>query len=271
MDLPNIKSCLSPRTPEEITSWPDGQAWLAGGTWLYSEAQPLLRTLVDMGKFGWPALQPSAGGLEISATCTIAQLASFPVPAEWVAGSLFEPCCHALQSSFKIWHEATVGGNLCLSLPAGALIALTAALEGTFLLWPRNSAPRTVPAIEFVTGNHQNVLAPGELLRSVHLPVSALRKRAALRRFSLTQEGRSSVLIIGTRCPATDEFLLTITAATVRPVQLRFSPLPGERELMEALDQQIPTPLYLADSHGTPAHRQHLTRYFAAQILSELA
>jgi FAD binding domain in molybdopterin dehydrogenase. len=35
---------------------------------------------------------------------------------------------------------------------------------------------REVPMIEFVTGNHANVLAPGELLRSIHLPATALKK-----------------------------------------------------------------------------------------------
>src|ERR1700736_4605248 len=43
-----------------------------------------------------------------------------------------------------------------------------------YTLWPRGAAPREMPGIAFVTGNHANVLQPGELLRSVHLPVAAV-------------------------------------------------------------------------------------------------
>ena len=77
-------------------------------------------------------------------------------------------------ASFKIWNAATVGGNVCMSLPAGPMISLTAALEGVCTLWPRNGEPREVSVVDFVTGNHQNVLLQGELLRNIHLPAAAL-------------------------------------------------------------------------------------------------
>ena len=48
---------------------------------------------------------------------------------------------------------------------------------------------RQVPAVEFVIGNHQNVLLPGELLRAIELPASALRKRAAFRRMYADPHG----------------------------------------------------------------------------------
>ena len=63
-----------------------------------------------------------------------------------------------LLASFKIWNAATVGGNICMSLPAGAMISLVVALEGRCTLWPCDAAPRQVPAVDFVTGNHTNVL-----------------------------------------------------------------------------------------------------------------
>ena len=44
-----------------------------------------------------------------------------------------------------------------MSLPAGAMISLTASLEATYTLWPRDGKPRKVAALDFVTGNHQNV------------------------------------------------------------------------------------------------------------------
>ena len=125
----------------------------------------------------WPALSPSADGLEIAATCTIAELERFAAPSAWIAAPLIKLCCHALLMSFKIYNAATIGGNICMSLPAGAMISLTTALEGAYTLWPREGSARArVAAIDFVTGNHKNVLQPGELLRSIHLPVVALEE-----------------------------------------------------------------------------------------------
>jgi CO/xanthine dehydrogenase FAD-binding subunit len=273
MDLHTVERVRRPARAEEVASWEAGFAWLAGGTWLFSEPQPDVHTLIDLQSLHWPPLQASADGLEIAATCTVAELDRFTekAPPDWTAAPLFRQCSRAFLASFKIWNEATVGGNVCMSLPAGPMISLTAALEGVATLWPRGGEPRRVAVVDFVTGNHQNVLAPGELLRSIFLPAHALRKRFAFRRFTLTHLGRSEVLLIGTRCPAHGEFLLTITAATLRPVQLAFAGMATAGELKRAIDDAVPLDLYLDDAHGSPAHRRHLTYYFAQQICAELA
>ena len=271
MDLNTITDIKRPRTADEITRWDSGYAWLAGGTWLFSEPQIHTHTLIDLRSLEWPSLTVTDDGLEIGATCRISELDAFVPPSDWIAGPLLSECCHAFLSSFKIWNEATVGGNIIMALPAGPMISLTAALEGVCTLWPRSGQPRTIPVVDFVTGNHANVLAPGELLRSVFLPLSALKKRYAFRRYSLTHLGRSEVLIIGTRAQDRHDLLLTITAATVRPVQLRFASVPSAAELKAAIDTAVPSELYLDDVHGSPAHRRHLTYYFAEQIRSELS
>jgi CO/xanthine dehydrogenase FAD-binding subunit len=120
-------------------------------------------------------------GLDIAATCRIVELHDFKGPSEWHAVPLFRQCIDAFLMSFKIWNAATVGGNICMSLPAGAMISLTAALEGVCTLWPHDAELRQVPVVDFVTGNHQNVLQKGELLRNIHLPAAALSKRSAMR------------------------------------------------------------------------------------------
>src|SRR5688500_5370197 len=128
MNLNTVREVRRPRTFEELGGWRDGYAWLAGGTWLFSEPQLATDTLIDLDGFGWPSLAVSPAGLEIAATCRIAELFAFKAPAEWHAVPLFKECCNALLASFKIWNAATVGGNICMSLPAGAMIALAAAL-----------------------------------------------------------------------------------------------------------------------------------------------
>lgn len=271
MDLNTIVEVKRPAGLDEVGHWKHGHAWLAGGTWLFSEPQVEIHTLVDLETLGWPSLVVSPGGLEIGATCRIAELNRFEAPAEWTAAPLFRECCHSFLSSFKIWNEATVGGNIVMSLPAGPMISLTAALEGICTLWPRGDAPRELPVVDFVTGNHRNVLAPGELLRSIFLPAHALGKKYAFRRFALTEQGRSEVLLVGTRCPEHGEFVLTITAATLRPIQLEFGSVPSADEIAQAIVRAVPDELYLDDPHGSPAHRKHLTSYYAEQIRGELS
>jgi CO/xanthine dehydrogenase FAD-binding subunit len=270
MDLNTIVAVKRPASADEIVEWPSGHAWLAGGTWLFSEPQVATDTLVDLESFRWPALQASADGLDIAATCRIVELDRYTGPAAWTAVPLLRECCRAFLASFKIWNEATVGGNICMSLPAGPMISLTVALEGVYTLWPRGAAPRQVAAVDFVTGNHANVLGRGELLRTIRLPAKALTKRFAFRRSSLTHLGRSAAFVIGTRGASGEDFLLTVTAATPRPVQLRFDGVPSADELRRALDARIPADGYFADVHGSPAYRRRVTYYYAEQIRAEL-
>ena len=157
-----------------------------------------------------------------------------------------------------------------MALPAGAMISLTAALEGVATIWTLDGGSREVPIVDFVTGNHTNVLAPSELLRSIFLPAEALGKDYAFRRFSLTSVGRSSVFVIGTLSPITGTLRMTVTASTVRPIALEFDYYPDSAELATALDENVRSNLYFDDPHGTAEHRRHLTSYYAQEIRIEL-
>ena len=263
MDLPGITEVADARS----ATWREGDAWLAGGTWLFSEPQPDLKRLLDLRAFGWPSLQARADGLEIAATCTLAELARLQAP-QWRASPLIGQCCNALLGSFKVWNAATVGGNLCLALPAGPMISLTAALDGVCTIWSPGAAPRRVPVADFVTGPGRCALAPGELLRSVHLPAQALASATAFRQLSLSDLGRSAAVIIGRRA-VTDGVVITLTAATARPVQLRFAGLPADGELLAAIDAARPP--WHDDVHGTPAWRAAVTRDLALEVLADLA
>jgi len=269
MNLNTITEVKRPASADQISQWRDGYAWLAGGTWLFSEPQVATDTLIDLEQLQWPALESSPAGLGIAATCRIAEIYRFAGPPEWRASPLLRECANALLMSFKIQNAATIGGNICMSLPAGAMISLTVALEATYTLWPRDASPREVRAVDFVTGNHANVLRPGELMRSIHVPAAALSKRFAFRRASLTHLGRSAALVIGTQ--AVDDLLLTITAATPRPIQLRFEQAPSATELRRTIDEHIPAGGYFNDVHGSADYKRHLTYYFAEQIRAELA
>lgn len=271
MNLNTIVEVCRPTSADEVRVWRAGCAWLAGGTWLFSAPQVDIDTLIDLDALRWTPLTATTQGLEIAATCRISELHAFVGPTEWRAVPLFRNCIDSFLMSFKIWNAATVGGNICMSLPAGAMISLTAALEGVCMLWARDGGRREVPVVDFVTGNHTNVLQRGELLRSVRLPASALSRRYAMRQMSLTRFGRSAALLVGTvGCDGAD-FLLTVTAATLRPVHLRFPEMPSAALLRETIDLCLPADGYFDDVHGSAGYKRHLTYYFAEQIRGELA
>jgi CO/xanthine dehydrogenase FAD-binding subunit len=270
VDLNTITDVVQHPGPRPGEQWLPGDAWLAGGTWLFSEPQPELRRLIDLTALGWPGLTPGPDGLEIGATCTIHDLYRFTPPESWSAAPLFTTCCEAFLASFKVWNSATVGGNICMSLPAGPMITMTVALEASYTLWATDGTERSVQAGAFVTGNNQNVLRPGEILRSIHIPAATLRKRHAHRRFTLTKLGRSTVFLIGTQSPDRTDLLLTITAGTTHPVRLQFDSWPDVDTLSARIDA-IPPQVWFDDPNGAPNHRRHLTRRFAEEIRAELS
>ena len=200
MNLNTIAEVKRPASADEITQWRDGYAWLAGGTWLFSEPQVATDTLIDLDQFNWPALQSSRAGLDIAATCRIVELYRFAGPAEWRASPLVRECCNAFLASFKIWNAATVGGNICMSLPAGPMISLTVALEASYTLVAARRRPArpsarsiSLPAITPTFSSRANCCAASSV------PASALSKRFAFRHASLTHLGRSAALLIGTQ------------------------------------------------------------------------
>lgn len=286
MDMNTITATVRTTEPDH---WQPGDAWLAGGTVLFSYGSSTLTRLLDISAAGWPAIGVSEDGIELAATCTIAELYQFPaefghlpvpwrnpdVPGplaaggKWPALALVRPCCDSFVASFKIWNMSTVGGNICTALPAGPMTSLTTALDGEAVILGPGGNRRTMPVAELVIGDGQTALADGELLRSVFLPAAALRARVAFRRLSLSNLGRSGVLLIG-RLDVDGRFTLTVTAATKRPVRLRFAALPTETELEQHIDEVIPAGLYHDDIHGLPQWRRDMTYKLAADIRAEL-
>ena len=161
MDLNTITEIARPRQRAELPAWNAGDAWLAGGTWLFSEPQLRVSRLIDIAELGWPALQVSEQGLRIAATCRIAELDGLTFPPHWTAAPLVNQCCRSFLASFKIWNMATVGGNLCMSLPAGPMISLTTALEGVCTIWTPQGEERRVAVADFVVGGGAQRAAAG--------------------------------------------------------------------------------------------------------------
>jgi CO/xanthine dehydrogenase FAD-binding subunit len=242
---------------------------LGGGTWLFSEEQPGLGGMVDLTGLRWePLVEQSDGGLTIAATCTLERIRALPLRDDQPARSVFATAADALLGSWKIHRFATVGGNICLALPAGPMTSLTAALDGVGVIWMPDGGERRVPIAELVTGVRQTVLTHGEVLRAIELPASTLASRVAARRISLAELGRSGVFVIG-RLETSGEFVVTLTAATPRPYQLRFAELPSAAALATAIDELVAGDWY-DDPHGAPDWRRAISLRFADECRVEL-
>ncbi|MET0695659.1 MAG: FAD binding domain-containing protein, partial [Propionibacteriaceae bacterium] len=173
MDLNTVQSVRTPQHRAELGLQP-GEAFLAGGTWLFSEPQLTVSGLVDLTTLGWPNFEVTDDGLDIAATCTLADLLRLEPAPSWRAFPLFSLCVNSLVASFKIHNLATVGGNLCTALPAGSIIALTAGLDARAVIWSPDGSERELPVVDFVLGVRRTALRPGELLRSVRISRTSL-------------------------------------------------------------------------------------------------
>ena len=188
MDINTIAEFRRPASREEAVLRP-GEIYLAGGTWLYSEPQPGVTGFVDVTALGWAPLTVEPGGLRIGATCTIADLVALPPHPGWAAAAASSARATALLASHKVWNAATVGGNVCRSFSAGAMVSLAATLDGTAQIWAADGTEYEAPVAELMTGNGTNRLARGDLLRSILLPEYALRGRTAYRKIALAELG----------------------------------------------------------------------------------
>jgi CO/xanthine dehydrogenase FAD-binding subunit len=276
VDLNTVEVIDVPTTRADVWPLGVGDAVLAGGTWLFSEPQVHLRRLVDITALGWPPVTVSEGGIELAATCTVEQVSalSTELPArqpDWAAAPLLHQCCTALLASYKIWRTATVGGNICLSFPAGAMISLAAALDGVVTVWRADGTEYRLPITEFVTGSSRNVLTTGDVLRSVHLPAAALRATTSFRKLAPSELGRSGIVVIGRRDAPADggRFAVSLTAATVRPFVFEFPGVPDHAAL-RAAHATIPDDAWTIDAHGDPDWRRGVSLVLAEQICADL-
>lgn len=263
MDLGTVTAYRLARRRSDLALGP-GEMLVAGGTWVFSEPQPQTAGLVDLTTLGWPPVERLPdGGLRIAATCPIATLAGHPAAP---ASGLFCRAADALLMSFKIQQVATVGGNICLALPAGAMTSLFAGLGADALIWTPGGGERREPVARFVRGERRTSLVTGEVLRGVEVSGTALARPAAFRQIALTEQGRSSSVVLGVMTD--DGPRITVTAATPRPVVLGAG---GEIDDPRAVAAIADLCGWFDDPHGPPDWRAAVTAVLVDEVLEELA
>jgi hypothetical protein len=266
MDLPTLTEVRLPASRADL-ALSETVIPLAGGTWLFSEAQDHLTGLVDLMALGWtPWELRHDGGLSLAATCTMAQLVAIPTQPGWQAQPLFRQSAESLLQSFKVWNTATVGGNIATALAAGALIGLGGVLDADLVIWTPEGGERRERVADFVLAQRTTTIRPGEVVRSIEIGPTALGATTAFRRIALSPLGRAGT-VLGARRDMDGTFVLCVTGGTTRPEVVRFPDPPSAAALAAAISA-IPT--WFSDAHGAADWRQGVSVLLAEEIRQEL-
>ncbi|HEY9301010.1 MAG TPA: FAD binding domain-containing protein [Phormidium sp.] len=266
MDLHNIETYLTPQKLEEISNWQTGWTWLAGGTWLFTEPQPQITTLIDLQNFGWSEIEINSEGLTIGATCILSQLLNYNYPENWTAVKGLKSAVHEL-ASFKIQNVATVGGNLCLALPAGTFAPVMLALDAKYQILPLSGEPYWISALEFQTGAKQTILKPGEVLRKIFIPKENLELQVNYQRICLASAGLAISIVVAAYNPNTQKVRFGISGCIPSPKLIEFTQIPTITEITQKLNDTIPLTEYLNDTTASNTYRQHITQILMKRSL----
>ena len=124
--------------------------------------------IVDIGAI--PELQGvsvSSQVLRIGALTRHVDILKSPEIAQH-APLLSEAMTHVAHPAIR--NKGTLGGNLAHADPASEMPACVIALDATIVVQGQ-SGERRIPAADFFTGIYETVLAPGELLVAIEMPV----------------------------------------------------------------------------------------------------
>ncbi len=217
----------------------------------------------------------AAEGLTIGAAVSCAWLCDHPAVRQYYPGLIDAA---SIIGGAAIQRRATLGGNLCNAAPSGDSIPALIVLGATATLAGPNGT-RTVPVVDFCTAPGKNVLRPGELLISLHVPPPALRSGAHYLRFIPRGEMDIAVAGVGAWL-ALSEDGATITGARIALSAVAPTPL-WVKAAGEALIGKAPTEETFAaaatiaqeaarpisDVRGTAAQRRHLVGVLTRRAL----
>ncbi|MUL35723.1 FAD binding domain-containing protein [Gloeocapsopsis dulcis] len=268
MDLHNIQTYLRPQSLDTVENWSQGWTWLAGGTWIFTQKQPDLKVLVDLEKLDWSEIEVTPEGLNIGATCKMAKLRQWNFPENWTGvKALF--CAVDELASFKVTNMATVGGNICLAIPASTFAPVMVALDASYEIWHPQASPRFVPARDFQTGVQQTVLQPSEVLRKIWIPQASLAWHISYQRVCVATAGIAISLVVAAYNPQTSQVRFGLGACVPTPRVVEFSHIPTADEIGEILDTQLPLDCFIEDYAASAAYRQHITKVLMQRSLLE--
>ena len=269
MDLYSVEKYLRPKSLTEVSDWQPDWNWLAGGTWIFNEVQPQVKTLVDMQRLNWSEIEVNSEGLSIGATCIQNDLLDFSFPDAWTATAALKDAVREL-ASFKLSHAATVGGNICLALSASTFAPAMIALNASYEIWRPNGEAYTVKAVDFQTAPQETILQPGEVLRSIKIPIWNLAQwQTSFKRMAVCTAGYAIAIVVTAYHPQTQQVRFGIGGSVKAPRSIKFDSVPTPEDIVRA-NGGSPQHIYIDDERGSAAYRRHITQVLMQRGITEL-
>lgn len=275
MDLHSIDSYLCPKDIHQVTDWGEDWSWIAGGTWLFSEPQPQIKTLVDIQSWGWDKIElinnptPAHQGklLAIGATCPLINLLQNSCLSKYASVEGFQAAISALSASLKVVNVATVGGNICLALSVGTLAPIMVALDASYEIWNRKEQSRIVAAKNFQTGSRQTILKSGELLRQVLIPIEHLNWQVDYQRFGNAASEPALAIVVGAYNQVAKHLRLVIGASIAAPELVEFN---LEMQMNWNNFAFLENINFLEDAKASAVYRREITQVLIKRCLKNL-
>ena len=269
MDLYGVEKYLQPESLTEISDWQPSWNWLAGGTWLFNEVQPQVKTLVDLQRLNWSEIEVTSEGLSIGATCIQNDLLDFSFPDAWRATDALKDAVIEL-ASFKLSHAATVGGNICLALSASTFAPVMVALNARYEIFRPNGEAYIVDAVDFQTAPQQTILKSGEVLRRIKIPLSNLSQwQTSFKRMAVCTAGYAIAIVVTAYHPQTQRVRFGIGGSVKSPYLIEFDSVPSPEQIVRVV-RKPPLDIYIDDERGSAAYRRHITQVLMQRGIAEL-
>ena len=269
MDLYNVETYLRPQSLPEVSNWQSDWNWLAGGTWIFNQSQPQVKTLVDMQRLDWSEIEVNSEALIIGATCIQNHLLDYAFPAGWTATEALKDAVREL-ASFKLSHAATVGGNLCLALSASTFAPVMVALNASYEILKPGGEAYSTDAADFQIAPQQTILKPGEVLRRITIPIWNLAQwQTSFKRMAVYTSGYAIAIVVTAYHPQTQQVRFGIGGSVKAPRLIEFDDVPTPEQIVEAI-ADIEPQAYIEDERGSAAYRRHLTKVLMQRGIADI-
>lgn len=255
----------------------DGAAPLAGGQSLVNVLKNRVASvelLVDISRLEeLRTIAPENGSIEVGACVTYDELDHSEEIRRQIP-ILSEVAAHIEDQQIR--NRGTIGGNCCLSDPTNNLPPLLIALGATMRIQSAGGS-REVPADEFFKGYFMTAVEPGEILRSVAIPVPGADAGAGYNTLGVASDSKAIVRASALVRANGEIGEARVALAAVGPVPIRHRPME------EALQGKPATPESVAeaagaigddlepvsDAHGSGEYRRQMARVVARRAVNE--
>lgn len=171
MKQSNVKAYFKPLSLNEAISilkdYEGETRIIAGATDFFADDHPAVEALVDICGLKLSYIKEDEGFLKIGALTTINELVKSEVISSKYHG-LWE--ASKVLGDKTIRNTATIGGNICSSVPSADSVPALVAL-GAVLSIKAPSGEKKVKIEEFFTGPRKNVLKKNEILTEIQIPI----------------------------------------------------------------------------------------------------